>query len=162
MAGAGGATGPLPPPTPYGPPQPWNIPAPPPPGYLAGAPAGAPPPRRSPIRAWVIIGAILAVVLVVLAIVSLLHAGTLNVHVLSNHVGITVIVTLAVDGQVKYTSLLGPGEEIDTSYTLTWFVQSCEIHSVSASSTGGAAGPESDSAAPTLCAGGSADADLLV
>lgn len=110
-----------------------------------------------------VIIALATVLVVVIALLSLVHGGGIYVVVSSAHITNTVGVTLTVDGNVKDTVNLAPGYQVTWHGTVTWFGGgTCTVHEVQAVSVGGAFGPTSDSATPTVCQGGTVEVDLTV
>lgn len=156
-------TGPTQPPA-QEPPQYPPYQSPPPPGYYAQAPVAPGAPPRPPSHAARNVAIIVVVLVVVVAIVVLAEyrSSTLLITVTSNHItnSVTYIVTL--DGRQVDSGTLAPGQSVQDSEPLIWWGDSCQAHSVVATSTGGGLGPETDSATGIVCSGVPASADLSI
>lgn len=134
--------------------------APPPPPGMMGQPSGSPTPPESHTARNVAI--VVIVVLVIGAVAFLvLASGTYTITLNSTHVAYTVSVTVTVDGGNSQTLTLGPLQSATISITL-YGLTGCGTHTVSATSTGGGLGPQTDSANPSLCPGHTVGVDLDV
>lgn len=103
------------------------------------------------------------VVVVIVAIVALEYrSATLVVTVMSNHITNVVAYILTVDGRQVDSGTLNPGQSVQASVSLAWWVDNCQTHTIVATSSGGALGPETDSAAGIACAGDLLTATLSV
>ena len=121
--------------------------------------------HRPPSLGRVVVGLlVLAVVVAVIVVVATsFRGGGVYVVVSSSHITNSVEVTLTIDGSSKWTQSLAPGYQIMWSGTITWFGENgCTVHSVVATSTGGALGPTSAAADPTVCQGQTVEVDLAV
>ncbi len=159
------------PPTPTQPPgphSPYQYPYPPqPPGGAPSPyypqPQPLPPPRRS--RNLLLLVIVIVVVVVVVGVVIGLaefKSASLTVTVSSNHVTNTVTYILDLDGQQVNSGVLSPLQSVQVPVPVTWWGDSCTYHTVSATSTGGGLGPESDSSSGLLCSGQSYTASLSI
>ena len=137
-------------------PPPLRFPPPPPP-----APIPPTPPRRSHAALIVVIVVVIVVIAAIGLAVYLTGSGTVAVTVTSTHLTTTVSVTVYVDGSTIANQLLGPGQSATFDHTV--FVGGgCRNVLVSATSTGGGLGPQSDFSNPSVCAGQTATTSLLV
>ncbi len=141
----------------------------PPPYQYPGQPPGPyaqPPmtPMRPPshtLRNVVIILVVLVAVIAV-AFIAEYRSSTLIVTVTSNHITNTVTFILTVDGRQVDSGTLAPGQSVQDSVALSWWVDNCQSHTAIATSSGGGLGPETDSATGIVCSGVPATADLSV
>jgi hypothetical protein len=147
--------------TPYQYPYPTQPPGPYTPGYYP-QPGPLPPPRRSHTALYVVVIIVVVAVVAALAIAVEYRSASLVVTVTSNHITNTISYVLDVDGSQVDSGVLTPGQAVQKTVPLAWWIDSCTYHTASATSTGGALGPESDSAAGTVCSGQVYTASLSV
>lgn len=138
---------------------------------MSQAPIGTPPtvpypvpvptPSKHRTRNLLIVIAVVTVV-VAAAAIALHRSSVLKIAVQSNHTSATVSYIVHVDGVQVDSGSLPAGYEVDLALSFDWWVDSCESHSVDASSAGGGTGPMADSALATLCSGTPASVTLRV
>lgn len=110
----------------------------------------------------IVVSVVVVVILILAGLALLIHSATLHVVVASNHITSAVTASLSIDGSVKYTQTLPPGQEIIGDYDVPWTGSNCHTFVVVATSTGGGLGPETDQATPTVCSGDTLSVDLSV
>ena len=104
--------------------------------------------------------AILAVVL--LAFVGMGSKATVVINVYSTHLLFTVDYTLSADYKQVASGTIGPGQFISYTHTFYWPSGDTKMLYVSATSTGGGFGSESDYADISMSDGGQYTVDLHI
>jgi hypothetical protein len=156
-------TSPTQPPAQQPPPQYPQYQYPPPPGYYAQPPVAPvpPPPQGHGLRNVAIIVVVLVVVLAIVVALEY-RSSTWYITVTSNHITNMVTYIVTVDGRQVDSGTLNPGQSVQDTVPLTWWVDNCQSHSVVGISTGGGLGSETDSATSIICSGVPASTDLSI
>ncbi len=129
-----------------------------PPMQSMAPPLGPPSHKLRNVAIIVVIG----VVILAVALLAEYHSSTLFITVTSNHISNTVSYILTVDGRQVDSGTLTPGQSVDDAVSLSWWVDNCQVHSATATSTGGGLGPETDTATGIICSGVPASASLSI
>ncbi len=66
------------------------------------------------------------------------------------------------DGQLKHTGTLAPGQDVEYTFDLSWFFDACQRHEVAADSSGPHMPGMSDSRSVNLCNGAAEEVFLQV
>jgi hypothetical protein len=117
---------------------------------------------RSKKHTGIIIVVVIVVVVALIGFFMISKNGKIVVTVTSTHLVNDVEYRVFLDGQLKYSGTLSPLGSIQYTFDITWLVDSCQTHQVSADSTGGVLGPQSDSESVELCGGTVEQAALLI
>jgi len=117
---------------------------------------------RSKKRTGAVIVVVIVVVVAVIGFLMISKSGKIVVTVSSTHVLNDVEYRVFLDGQLRQSGTLPALQSIQFTFDITWLIDSCRTHEVSADSTGGGLGQQSDSESVELCGGTVEQVALLI
>lgn len=130
-----------------------------------GPPIAQRPPEKSHLTAIVIVLVVVVFVILAVALLAFIGMGskaTVVINVYSTHLLFTVDYTLSADYKQVASGTIGPGQYIIYTHTFYWPSGDTKTLHVTATSTGGGFGSQSDYADISMSDGGQYTMDLHV